>query len=101
MSSVPVSMEGSDGLQILNDPSNETKGPTHISCDAVSDGLSTDSNNLIFHDTSYESSISSSSGLTNDSSVEDDGLVDSPVLIVGAGPTGLLLAYLLSKLSGE
>lgn len=34
------------------------------------------------------------------SSGDTDVAIDVPVLIVGGGPTGLLLAHLLSKLGG-
>lgn len=35
------------------------------------------------------------------SSMDDEALIDVPILIVGGGPTGLLLAYLLSMLGGK
>lgn len=35
------------------------------------------------------------------SGIEDDIAIDVPVLVVGGGPTGLLLAHLLSELGGK
>lgn len=48
-----------------------------------------------------QNDYSSTDGASGSSRNEREPDLEVPVLIVGGGPSGLLLAYLLSKLNGD